>query len=70
MDEEKIITKIKEWLNEEVFQEGTREQYEEFFNIVLDGNDFEAGYSVGWSDALVSVLDFIEILKQNAAVVQ
>lgn len=68
MDEKTLITEIKEWMSKEEFPEGTRESYEKFFNIILDGNDFEAGYSVGWNDALVAVLDFIE--KQNAAVVQ
>lgn len=47
-------------LNEPPKPKSTRESFEDFYGETLEGNDFEAGYEIGFCDAMVAILDFIE----------
>lgn len=57
---------VDECIAEPAKPKSTRKAYEKFYNIQLKGNDFEAGYDVGWEDAMIAILDFMEIDDENS----
>lgn len=60
-----VLKFAEETLNNPPKPKSTREGFEQFYNEPLDGNDFEAGYEVGFCDAMVAIMDFIEELENK-----
>lgn len=65
-----ILESAGEWLNNPPKPKSTREEFEKFYGETLKGNDFEAGYEVGFCDAMVAILNFIDVNESYSSMVE